>query len=64
MISLQKSINKSILKKHIRNNDMCGRKLHQQDKWMRDLNEYHEPKSRRCAHFTPVFPSVLLFMGI
>ena len=43
---------------------MCGRKLHQQDKWIRDLNEYHEPESRRCAHFTPVFPSVLLFMGI
>ena len=42
---------------------MCGRKLHQQDKWIRDLNEYHEPKSRRCAHFTPVFLSVLLFYG-
>ena len=63
MISLQKSINKSILK-NILEITMCGRKLHQQDKWIRDLNEYHEPKSRRCAHFTPVFPSVLLFMGI
>ena len=43
---------------------MCGRKLQEQAKWIRDLNKYHEPKSRRCAHFTPVFPSVLLFMGI
>ena len=43
---------------------MCGRKLQEQDKWIRDLNEYNVPNSRCCAHFTPVFPSVLLFMGI